>query len=70
MTEKTVELMGVKDGQIDLEAALARVATENPQLLILAGCLKDTNPLLAVVMAYEMLRRQADTDWMEENMAE
>lgn len=70
MTEKTVELMGVKDGQIDLEAAISRVSSENPQLVLMAGCLKDANPLLAVVMAYELLRRQADTDWMEENMQE
>ena len=68
VSEATVETMGSIDGHIDLVEAVARLGRENPRLLVSMSMLPPgTSLIAAVALAYEMLHRQADAEWMEAN---
>lgn len=58
----------VAEGQpINMEEAVRRLAIENPQLLILGATMANTTNIMAIAIAYELLHKQADLDWTEEN---
>jgi hypothetical protein len=65
---EVIETIGAARGQVDLEAALARFAAENPQVVMMLAGIPDANPVMAGAIAYELLNKQADVDWSNEKL--
>jgi hypothetical protein len=65
---EVIETIGAAKGQVDLEKALARFAAENPQIVMMLAGIPDANPVMAGAITYELLNKQADVDWSNENL--
>jgi hypothetical protein len=63
-----IETIGAAKGQVDLEKALARFAVENPQVVMVLSGLPAATPVMAGAITYELLHKQADVDWSNENL--
>ena len=69
VSQELIETMGAAAGQLDLDTAIARLSRENPQIvMMIAAIAVPASPLMAVAIAYEMLHKQADIDWSNENL--
>jgi hypothetical protein len=65
---EVIETIGATQGQMDMEKALARFSVENPQIVMILSGLPTATPVMAGALAYELLHKQADVDWSNENL--
>ncbi|MHC4370215.1 MAG: hypothetical protein ACYSW8_21595 [Planctomycetota bacterium] len=70
VSTEVIETIGAAKGQIDAERAVARFATENPQIIMMLSGLPTATPVMAGAIAYELLHKQADVDWSNENLGD